>query len=508
MAMREITATGMVRSLMASSLLAGGLVGAAAGGVIDVPADEPSIQAAIDAAADGDEVVVEPGTYAEIIDFTGKAVTVRSSGGPDVTTIDATSVRDPGAGKPVVRCSSFENDDTVLQGFTIKGGTGDTDLYGIPIGGGMVIQGSPLVIDCVFTGHDGIDAGAGMAIVLGAPTIVGCRFHNNEAAYGGGGVGILEQGYPTFRNCTFEGNRVINGGRGAGLLVEIHSEAILEDCLFVDNSATGIAPPNVATGGGLYAADSEELRLRRCRFIGNSAISAGGAYLGDEGVLLDSCVFTGNTATVSDGGALLLSGSATLLNCTIAGNTAGFHGGGVFAEGATVEVTNCILFGNSDSSGSLVAAQLYPENNLTAAVNYSIVQGDWPDNDSVGNLDINPSFIDADGADNVVGTEDDDLRISAGSPAIDSGNTVAVAGNVGGTDAHGNPRLVDDPATANGGVSAFGLSIDRGAFEFGAEPASSCASDIVSSASFQPPSDGVVDAADLAYLLGEWGTCR
>ena len=35
-----------------------------------------------------------------------------------------------------------------------------------------------------------------------------------------------------------------------------------------------------------------------------------------------------------------------------------------------------------------------------------------------------------------------------------------------------------------------------------------CPADIVSSATFQPPPDGTVDAADLAYLLGEWGTNR
>jgi hypothetical protein len=32
-----------------------------------------------------------------------------------------------------------------------------------------------------------------------------------------------------------------------------------------------------------------------------------------------------------------------------------------------------------------------------------------------------------------------------------------------------------------------------------------CLADLVSSATFQPPPDGVVDAADLAFLLGEWG---
>ena len=53
-----------------------------------MPADQVTIQAAINAASNGDTVVVEPGTYVEKINFLGKAITVTSSGGASVTTID------------------------------------------------------------------------------------------------------------------------------------------------------------------------------------------------------------------------------------------------------------------------------------------------------------------------------------------------------------------------------------------------------------------------------------
>ena len=52
-----------------------------------VPADQPTIQAGIDAAVDGDVVLVSPGTYFENINFQGKAIQVTSSYGPGVTTI-------------------------------------------------------------------------------------------------------------------------------------------------------------------------------------------------------------------------------------------------------------------------------------------------------------------------------------------------------------------------------------------------------------------------------------
>ena len=55
---------------------------------IHVPADQSTIQAAINAAKNGDTVLVAPGTYIENINFNGKAITVTSSGGPSVTIID------------------------------------------------------------------------------------------------------------------------------------------------------------------------------------------------------------------------------------------------------------------------------------------------------------------------------------------------------------------------------------------------------------------------------------
>src|SRR5262245_7460613 len=55
---------------------------------IRVPADAPTIQAAIDVAQPYDTVLVAPGTYVETIDFLGKRITVRSEAGPALTVID------------------------------------------------------------------------------------------------------------------------------------------------------------------------------------------------------------------------------------------------------------------------------------------------------------------------------------------------------------------------------------------------------------------------------------
>jgi pectin methylesterase-like acyl-CoA thioesterase len=55
-----------------------------------VPGDYPTIQAAIDDVPTGSTITVAPGTYHEAINFSGKLRHVISSGGPEVTIIDAT----------------------------------------------------------------------------------------------------------------------------------------------------------------------------------------------------------------------------------------------------------------------------------------------------------------------------------------------------------------------------------------------------------------------------------
>ena len=105
---------------MSTKLLAAAAVGLLGGvafaDIIHVPGDQPTIQAAIDIALDGDQIVVAPGSY-NGIDFLGKAITVYATGGPDVTIIDAT-----GLNSSVVKCVNFEDLNTRLWNFTITGG--------------------------------------------------------------------------------------------------------------------------------------------------------------------------------------------------------------------------------------------------------------------------------------------------------------------------------------------------------------------------------------------------
>src|SRR6267142_2962700 len=105
---------------------------------IRVPADQPTIQQAIDSAETGDLVLVAPGTYHEHIDFHGKAITLASEAGSAATILDGDF------SGPVVTFYTGEGSDSVLTGFTVQRGFGS-------YGSGIRLSGTaPLIVSNVF----------------------------------------------------------------------------------------------------------------------------------------------------------------------------------------------------------------------------------------------------------------------------------------------------------------------------------------------------------------------
>lgn len=127
---------------------------------IQVPADYPNIQSAIDAAQDGDTIVVQPGIYTENINFNGKAIVITSTD-PLNRPIVSTTIIDGNLSGSVVTFDAGETSNSIISGFTIRGGNG-TLIDGKSYGGGIYIgKGcSPTIRQNIITGNTADIGGA------------------------------------------------------------------------------------------------------------------------------------------------------------------------------------------------------------------------------------------------------------------------------------------------------------------------------------------------------------
>ena len=176
--------------------------GSASAATISVPADQPTIQAAIVAASNGDTVLVAPGTYIEQLNFLGKAITVKSSGGAAVTILDGNN------SGPIVNFVNHETKTSVLQGFTL------THAVNSSVGGGAVnvLTASPTIEDNVFTANTSTFAGSGAALTTQFSSAVIIRNY-------------------------FVGN---NGGTGYPTVIVGSPSPVVADNVFADNNGVAL----------------------------------------------------------------------------------------------------------------------------------------------------------------------------------------------------------------------------------------------------------------------------
>ena len=215
---------------------------------INVPADYSTIQAGINAAVNGDVVLVQPGTYTENVNFNGKNVTVASlyhtTGNGNY--IETTIVDGNNSGS-VVSFTNNENSNAVLSGLKIQNGS---SLYG---GGININSSSPTISNCIIenntsTGEGNVYGGGGIAINSNAnPFISSCIIKGNYAADLGGGIKIRDYSDPNVINCLIINNSVGDAtyNRGGGISITRYSDPTIINCSISNNTAL------VDCGGGV-----------------------------------------------------------------------------------------------------------------------------------------------------------------------------------------------------------------------------------------------------------------
>ena len=352
-----------------------------------------SIQAAVDAAQDGDRIEIGPGTFAggitigkslELVGASAGATTIRG-GGPVLTIGEPDGIDQPTVSISRVTITGGFNGSTPLPFAALGGGVW------IPSGAGNATGATVTISDSVITGNRADPASDDQ--VLGCPCAFGGGINNAGAltvtntsitdnvagattfgpsaanyAAGGGIVSAGAQATLTLLHSVVSGNRVaVNPPNGrntdAGGIANFGGLLTIEDSVVGSNrSEVEAAVPSSffsgdfteANAGGLYLAPSSVATITRSRVSGNSVHSTNTA--GDA---------SAEAAGIDAEGSLLLTDSSIQNNAAVAvvpaasGFLAETDGGGIQVRGSAVvresRITNNSLSSRSESGLALAS---------------------------------------------------------------------------------------------------------------------------------------------------------
>ena len=223
-------------------------------GCSGIGAYHSTIQAAIDAASDGDVVVVLPGSYAENLTLglnpaDSVNIMLKSRDGAASVTVTGT-----GADSPVIQI--FGGNSSTLQGFTIN------------------------------NIHSGGDLSQGISISNASPTIEQCIIEDNMlATYKPGGGIRANSGNPVIKRSWIRGN---NGDEGSGIYC-FSGTLTLINAIVSGNGKSGQGNQ----GAGLHVAAACSATIISSTFSGNRAQN-GGAINGPGSVTAKYSIFWGD----------------------------------------------------------------------------------------------------------------------------------------------------------------------------------------------------------------------
>jgi Right handed beta helix region len=359
---------------------------------LSLSADARTWMINVDSSAQGDTVLVGPGTYYENVEFRredqvsphavsrgpdtyeypGINVVLKSMMGPEATTLDGSTLD-----SAVVGIRWGQDRRTVVEGFRITGGSGGSS-FGLEtdLGGGIhIFKSEPMIKGNIIEGNTAI---------------------GHHGTGWGGGIycfsGLRDPiRYPLVEDNLIRGNRAATNGRGIGLGGNAAAE--IKGNIIVDNTA------EAGDGGGIWGFLSvNDARIQSNRIEHNLAGDhGGGVYItleGADGVDISSNLVLDNTArgramTGDSGGGIWLSRSSGIVrNNTIVGNHGlggdGTWGGGLVLrypgspiverniialspegggilcrEGSTPVIQNNLAWGNAPADGGGSCANWY-----------------------------------------------------------------------------------------------------------------------------------------------------
>jgi len=325
-----------MRQLMIALTCVGSLVGSTLATDRHVPSVYTTIQSAINAAFNGDSVIVQTGNYAENVNTLGKNISVYGAPGASVTIIGS-------PGSAVLTIGSASN-APFIGNLTIRNGSGF-------LGGGISVgaNASPTFDNCRVWLNTAAGGGGVFIFANADVTMIGCDIWANHADAEGGGISMLTGSSLTLSNTLLEANTAdLTGGGLRAFDADVETTGTTH---FLNNSS-------VRDGGAIEALDGASVVMIGTRFTGNQAGWSGGAISARAaGISSQSSTFTSNTAD-APGGAILLVDAAVCFSSfdTFTENSA-LNGGAIRVLESGLLLKGGFMVGNSavDFGGAIAA---------------------------------------------------------------------------------------------------------------------------------------------------------
>ena len=422
-----------------------------------------SIQEGINNANTGDTVLVYPGNYIEIVDFTGKDLVVASLflTTQDTTYITQTIIDGNNENYRLVRFTNGESENARLIGFTItnaSSGKAKKDDSRNSQGLGIYINGSSPVIENNYiinnSYSDWYYVGGGIVIENSSAKILNNIISNNDMAYHGGGIYINNSVNVLIENNSIDSN-MVNSGYGVSFGAGIHIDSSYY--ITIRNNSICNNYNNFGYGGGIYLSRSDHIKILNNNISNNiNRRNGGGIYtISSSDISIIGNLLYNNHARSVGGGIYYEDSEILMANNSIcfnkADNLSNFgKGGGIYCLNSNPVIHNTILFSNTAvTSGD----QVYLDANSDPDFFYSNIEGGLSAfglADTVvynglyeNNIETDPQFM-------LSGDHPYNLEII--SPCINAGNPDTIGLNIPEFDLAGNIRIVQD-------------TIDIGAYE-------------------------------------------